>query len=85
MFDIRRITLFCLEKRLSNHKMIVCSKNLGGHGFFGPLSTPMPKIKELKLDDSEGWYKYLGELTKEDIVKMILIWTCEQKCICNSL
>jgi len=30
MFDFRRITLFCLEKRLSKHKMTMFSKNLGG-------------------------------------------------------
>jgi len=30
MFDFRRITLFCLEKRLSKHKMTIFSKNLGG-------------------------------------------------------
>ena len=30
MFDFRRITLFCLEKRLSKHKVTVCSGNLGG-------------------------------------------------------
>jgi len=35
MFGFRRITLFCLEKRLSKHKMIF-SKNFGGHGHFGP-------------------------------------------------
>jgi len=35
MFDFRRITLFCLEKRLSKHKMTLFSKNLGGHGPFG--------------------------------------------------
>jgi len=43
MFDFRRITLFCLEKRFSKHKMTTFSKN-----FFGvmalstPLATPMP-------------------------------------------
>jgi len=37
MFDFWRITLFCLEKRLSNHKMTIYSKNLGGHG---PFSSP---------------------------------------------
>ena len=37
MFDFRRITLFCLEKRLSKHKMTIFSKHLGGHGPFGPL------------------------------------------------
>jgi len=36
MFNFRRITLFCLEKRLSKHKMTIFSKNLGGHGRFGP-------------------------------------------------
>jgi len=37
MFDFRRMTLFCLEKRLSKHKMTIFSKNLGwGHGPFGP-------------------------------------------------
>jgi len=30
MFDSWRITLFCLEKRLSKHKMTIFSKNLGG-------------------------------------------------------
>jgi len=37
MYDFRRITLFCLEKRLSNHKMTIFSKNLGGMDpFAGP-------------------------------------------------
>jgi len=30
MFDFRRITLFCLEKRLLKHKMTMFSKNFGG-------------------------------------------------------
>jgi len=30
MLDFSRITLFCLEKRLSKHKMTMFSKNLGG-------------------------------------------------------
>ena len=29
-FDFRRITLFCLEKRLSKYKMTIFFKNLGG-------------------------------------------------------
>jgi len=29
MFDFRRITLFCLENRLSKHKMTIFSKMLG--------------------------------------------------------
>ena len=37
MFDFRQITLFCFKKkRLSKHKMTICSKNWGGHGPFGP-------------------------------------------------
>ena len=30
MFDFRRITLFCLDKRLAKQKMTIFSKNLGG-------------------------------------------------------
>jgi len=33
--DFWRITLFCLEKRLSRHKMTIFSKNVGRHGPFG--------------------------------------------------
>jgi len=37
MFDLRRITLFCLEKRLSKHKMSIFSKKCcGGNGPFAP-------------------------------------------------
>jgi len=35
MFDFRQITLFCLEKHFSKHKMTMFSKNLGGYGPFG--------------------------------------------------
>jgi len=43
MFDLRRIKLFCLEKRLSKHKMTISSKNfLGGMTPSSPpLDTPM--------------------------------------------
>jgi len=37
MFGIRRITLFCLEKRLSKQKMTIFSKHFGG---ITPLATP---------------------------------------------
>jgi len=43
MFDFRRITLFCLEKRLSKHKMTIFSKNWGHGPFVSPLVTPMSK------------------------------------------
>jgi len=32
MIDFRRIALFFLEKRLSQQKMTIFFKNLGGHG-----------------------------------------------------
>jgi len=38
MFDFRRITLFCLEKRLLKPKMIICSKTLGCMAPLGPPS-----------------------------------------------
>jgi len=41
MYDFRRITLFCLEKRLSKHKMTIFSKNVGGMVPLAPLATPM--------------------------------------------
>jgi len=41
MFDIRRITQFCLEKRLSKHKITTFSKSLGGPWpLWAPLATP---------------------------------------------
>jgi len=47
MFDFRRITLFCLAKRLSKHKMTIFSKNLrGGMAPFAPLATPMERTAE---------------------------------------
>jgi len=48
MLDFRQISLFCLEKRLSKHKMTIFSKSLGGHSPFRPhwlrlcLETPGP-------------------------------------------
>ena len=42
MFDFRRITLFCLEKRFSKHKMTIFSKHLGGAWPLCPTpATPM--------------------------------------------
>jgi len=52
MFDFRRITLFCLEKRLSKHKMTIFSKNFEGHGPFGaPLATLMLPLQTGKAAD----------------------------------
>jgi len=39
MFEFRRITLFCLEKRLSKHKMTIFSKKFWL--LWPPLATPM--------------------------------------------
>ena len=42
MFDFSRMRLFCLEKRLSKHRMAIFSKNLGGEWpLWPPLTTPM--------------------------------------------
>ena len=41
IFDFRRITLFCLEKRHLKHKMTLCSKNWGAWPLWPPLATPM--------------------------------------------
>ena len=38
MFDFRPITVFCLEKRLSMHKMTIFSTNLAGAA--APLLPP---------------------------------------------
>jgi len=44
LFDFKRIKLFCLGKRLSKHKMTVCSKNLGGAWpHWLPLATAMQR------------------------------------------
>ena len=41
MFDFRLITLFCLEKRVSKHKMTMFSKNFGWPWpLWPPLATP---------------------------------------------
>jgi len=37
-FDFIRIGLFCLEKRLSNHKITIFSKNVGGPWLLWPTS-----------------------------------------------
>ena len=47
MFDFRRITLFCLEKRLSKHKMTIFSKNL--RGSHGPLGAPLATSRFVSL------------------------------------
>jgi len=36
MFDFRRIIVFCLEKRISKHKMTIFSTNLGGMASLPP-------------------------------------------------
>jgi len=42
MLDFKRITLFCLEKRPSKHKMTVFSKKfLGNMVSLAPLAAPM--------------------------------------------
>ena len=51
MFDFRRITLFCLEKRLSKHKMAMFSKHFGGTGpRWSPLARPMPSYITISIN-----------------------------------
>jgi len=45
MFDLRRITLFCLWYRLSKHKWLYVLNICGGHGPVGPSATSMPAGK----------------------------------------
>ena len=45
MFNFRRITLFCLEKRLSKHKWLYFLKILGGMAPLVPLATPITQGK----------------------------------------
>jgi len=54
MFDFRRITLLCLEKRLSKHKMTMFSKNLGG---MAPLAPP-----GYAYDRGHGVEKFISKL-----------------------
>jgi len=59
MFDFRRITLLCLDERLSKHKMTICSKTFWGNGpsappGYGyankaPLPSLNPKHSEISL------------------------------------
>jgi len=58
MFDFRRITLFCLEKRLSKHKMTVCPKNLGGHALFAPPGYAYESERFHKALDIEQKVKF---------------------------
>ena len=70
MFDFRRITLFCLEKRLSKHRTTIVSKNLGGHGPFGPPGYAYARIcilQNLLIQDVLDFFvlrKYIQTFTK---------------------
>jgi len=45
MFDFRRITVFCMEKRLSKHEKTIFSKYLGGPWpLWPPLAMPMTTL-----------------------------------------
>jgi len=53
MFDFRRKTAFCLEKRLSKHKMTIFLKILWGAWLlWPPLATPMYKVPEKNIYQS---------------------------------
>jgi len=65
MFDFRRIALFCLEKRLSKHKMATFSKNLGGYGPFGPPGYAYD-VTYLKLET-----KYMAETSLQRVSSLL--------------
>ena len=68
MFDCRWITLFCLEKRLSKHKMTTFSKNFGGtwplwpHGYVYVvrLLDQMQWAFFRKFEENLSYCYYLG-------------------------
>jgi len=66
MFDFRLITLFCLEKRLSKHKIFL--KIWEGMAPLAPLATPMlrsPKgCKNIPGNANEGLTKLCKNLLK---------------------
>jgi len=51
MYDFRRITLFCLENRLSKQKITKFSKNLGGRSWplCSPMATPMDAVPRRRV------------------------------------
>ena len=68
MFDRRQITLFCLEKRRSKHKMTIFSKNIwGAMASLPPLATPVGRRPEHgsfirsspPVLTKKGWYCFV--------------------------
>jgi len=78
MFDYRRITLFCLEKRFSKHKMTIFSKNFGGHGPFGPPGYAYGGTLKLSLSPGAGDPRYA---TASSVVYFFS--KCVHVCCCN--
>jgi len=66
MFDFRQTTLFCLEKRLSKHKMTICSKNFGGAWpLWSPTSYAYVAVLFCWLRLSQNyWYFSIYQLLK---------------------
>ena len=58
IFDFTRITLFCLEKRLSKHKMTTFSKNLGRR-HLGPLYPPGYGYVQTPINFSHFVYRFV--------------------------
>jgi len=71
MFDFRRITLFCLEKRLSKHKMTVFSKKLReAMAPLAPLATPMG---DSSFNDLENMLFLVSSLAQAAKVQMTVL------------
>jgi len=80
MFNLRRITLFCFDKRLSKHKMTILSKNFGGHGPFGPpwlrlCFAPARKFSAYATDPSPILYDAVPHILCTDQLLSHCIWS----------
>jgi len=77
MFDFRRMTLFCFEKRLSKHKMTILSENLGGMDLLSPwlrlclqITARGPNAaREAILSNDEKNYHNFVDLVEYNIPK----------------
>jgi len=82
MFEFRRITLFCLEKRLSKHKITIFFKMFGGHGPFGHPWLRLWEHHVILQINVEGWTSAKGEVLQrvsfEEKATLILVQETHQ-------
>ena len=61
IFDLRRITLFCLWYRLSKHKRRYVLKICGECAPLGPSATPMPAGKGADMSELQAQHCMIPE------------------------